>query len=101
MSVCIQDPRDYFDSQQVNAVKASAGAEAKKCNLSSREAYGSLRDSISQTKQMGLQNPVVKTKDALQVKESFLKLLLSTRTIVGLVCRTFVLPMLALMTCRP
>ncbi|KAK3409275.1 hypothetical protein EUGRSUZ_J01409 [Eucalyptus grandis] len=64
--LCIKDPRDYFDSQQVIAVKAPA-AEGKKCNLSSREAYGSLRDSISQTKQMGLLNPVVKTKDALQV----------------------------------
>lgn len=65
--LCIKDPRDYFDSQQVNAFKASTVAEGKKSNLSSREAYGSLRDSISQTKQMGLHNPVVKTKDALQV----------------------------------
>ncbi|KAJ1404812.1 hypothetical protein SESBI_26390 [Sesbania bispinosa] len=52
--LCIKDPRDYFDSQQANAVKtlddSQAGMEQTRCNLGSEEAYGSLRASISRSK---------------------------------------------------
>ncbi|KAI4321735.1 hypothetical protein MLD38_035083 [Melastoma candidum] len=68
--LCIKDPRDYFDSQ-VNALEVlgdqSSGAERSKCPLSSKDAYGSLRDCISKIKAKGIHEPVIKPKDALQV----------------------------------
>ncbi|XP_048232194.1 general transcription and DNA repair factor IIH subunit TFB1-1 [Ricinus communis] len=69
--LCIKDPRDYFDSQQASALKNSrdipSGTEAARCSLSSQEAYASLRDSITQTKAMGLNDPIVKPEIATKV----------------------------------
>ncbi|EXB51046.1 hypothetical protein L484_023748 [Morus notabilis] len=69
--LCIKDPRDYFDAQQANALKTLDDARNKmeqtKRNLSIDEAYGSLRDSISKIKTMGLSDPIVKPEVALSV----------------------------------
>ncbi|XP_050237880.1 general transcription and DNA repair factor IIH subunit TFB1-1 [Mercurialis annua] len=69
--LCIKDPRDYFDSQQASALKISrdmpGGTETAKCRLSTQEAYGSLRNSISQIKTMGLNDPIVKPEIATMV----------------------------------
>ena len=67
----INDPRDYFDSQQANAVKtldeSLAGKEKIRCNLGSEEAYGSLRESISNIKTMGLRDPLLSHEVAFKV----------------------------------
>lgn len=66
-----QDPRDYFDSQQANAVKilddSLVGKEQIRCNLGSEEAYGSLRASISKIMAMGLRDPLLSPEVALKV----------------------------------
>lgn len=76
-----QDPRDYFDSQQVNALRTSgdelAGTEQIKCSLSSQEVYGSLRESISVIKAMGLKDPIVKPEVAHQVTAMFFLVLVN------------------------
>ena len=72
---CNQDPRDYFDSQQANAVKtldySQAGVEQIGCSLSPEEAYGFLRSSISKIKAIGLSDPLVGPEVALMVMPSF------------------------------
>ncbi|KAK4789355.1 hypothetical protein SAY86_020674 [Trapa natans] len=69
--LCIKDPRDYFDSQQANAVKILGedplGTAKRKSAVNSNEAFGFLRECISQVKSVGLHDPIVKSKDALQV----------------------------------
>ncbi|KAG4983797.1 hypothetical protein JHK87_028546 [Glycine soja] len=68
--LCIKDPRDYFDSQQANAVKtlddSQAGMEQMKCSLGSEEAYDSLRASISKIKTTGLRDPLFSPDVALK-----------------------------------
>lgn len=44
-----------------------AGNEQIKCNLSTHEAYGSLRDSILAIKRGGIKDPIVKPEIAFQV----------------------------------
>ncbi|THG18329.1 hypothetical protein TEA_012541 [Camellia sinensis var. sinensis] len=70
----IKDPRDYFDSQQANALKTSRDTLVEtrqvKCNLSTSEAYGSLRECISEIKIIGLSDPIVKPEAALKVIET-------------------------------
>lgn len=67
-----QDPRDYFDAQQANAIKTlddtRAGMQQTKCNLSTAEAYCSLRESISEIKSSGLNHPIIKPEVAVMVK---------------------------------
>ncbi|KAF5470525.1 hypothetical protein F2P56_011031 [Juglans regia] len=69
--LCIKDPRDYFDSQQANALKTyddtRAGTEQLSCSLNTEEAYGFLRGSISEIKAMGLSAHMVKPEVALTV----------------------------------
>ena len=71
-----QDPRDYFDAQQANALKTLDDirnkTEQTKSSLSISEAYGNLRDSISKIKTMGLSDPIVKPEVALMVTKSLL-----------------------------
>ncbi|KAI7734797.1 hypothetical protein M8C21_005463 [Ambrosia artemisiifolia] len=52
--LCIKDPRDYFDSQQVNALNQLSGTRHMKSRLSTSEAYGSIRNYISESRTMGL-----------------------------------------------
>ncbi|KAB2628357.1 pentatricopeptide repeat-containing protein [Pyrus ussuriensis x Pyrus communis] len=67
--LCIKDPRDYFDTQQANALKAldesRIGTEQKKCSMTTEEAYGSLKESISKIKSIGLKNSTVAPEIAL------------------------------------
>lgn len=64
----IKDAREYFDSQQANTLKASRDAQASmKCSLSKQEAYSSLRDAISEIKDMGLSDPIVNPEVAFKV----------------------------------
>ncbi|KAL7167060.1 hypothetical protein ACSBR2_037681 [Camellia fascicularis] len=54
----IKDSQDYFDSQQANALKTLGDTLVEtrqmKCNVSTSEAYGSLRECISKIKIVGL-----------------------------------------------
>ncbi|CAA0814039.1 Probable RNA polymerase II transcription factor B subunit 1-1 [Striga hermonthica] len=67
----IKDPRDYFDSQQANALKAlgdaDLGAKTLKSHVSSRAAYGSLRNHISNIRDTGLSEPILYQEVALKV----------------------------------
>ncbi|XP_044474277.1 general transcription and DNA repair factor IIH subunit TFB1-1-like isoform X2 [Mangifera indica] len=65
----IKDAWEYFDSQQVNALKASRDAsarmESQSCNT--REAYASMRNAISEIKENGLTDPIVTSDVAVKV----------------------------------
>ncbi|KAF8409800.1 hypothetical protein HHK36_005879 [Tetracentron sinense] len=83
----IKDPRDYFDSQQANALKALgdtvAGAKQMSSCLSTKEAYGSLRELISEMKGAGLSDPIVKPEVALKVLNGLTQQLSSTKYHLG------------------
>ncbi|GLT83710.1 hypothetical protein SLE2022_019830 [Rubroshorea leprosula] len=85
--LCIKDPRDYFDSQQANALRSSGdllpGNEQIKCNVSTHEAYGSLRDSISAIKRGGLKDPIVKPEIAFQVFDALTHSISTTKYNIG------------------
>ncbi|KAK7268655.1 hypothetical protein RIF29_21360 [Crotalaria pallida] len=85
--LCIKDPRDYFDSQQANAVKtlddSQAGIEKIRCNLSSEEAYGSLSASISSIKATGLRDPLFSNEVAFKVLNGLTKHISSTKYHLG------------------
>lgn len=72
-----QDPRDYFDTQQANALKtldnSRTGTEQTKRKLTTEEAYGSLKESISKIKSIGLSNSTVKPEVAITVIQSLLQ----------------------------
>ncbi|KAG4138180.1 hypothetical protein ERO13_D07G118250v2 [Gossypium hirsutum] len=85
--LCIKDPRDYFDSQQANALRTSGdalgGIEQIKCGLSTQEVYGSLRESISSIKAMGLKEPIVKPEVAHQVFDALTNSISNTKYHIG------------------
>ncbi|CAL0321185.1 unnamed protein product [Lupinus luteus] len=85
--LCIKDPREYFDSQQVNAVKtlydSQAGTEKIRCSLTSEEAYGSLRASISNIKAKGLRDPLFSHEVALKALDGLTKNISSTKYHLG------------------
>lgn len=86
-ALCIKDPRDYFDSQQANALKTLgdtlAGSKQIKCSLSTQEAYGSLRGFISEIKSVGLSDPIVKPDIALKVLNGLTQNISSTKFHLG------------------
>ncbi|KAI8011449.1 General transcription and DNA repair factor IIH subunit TFB1-1 [Camellia lanceoleosa] len=83
----IKDPRDYFDSQQANALKTLGDTLAEtrqmKCNLSNSEAYGSLRECISEIKIAGLSDPIVKPEIAFKVFNGLTQNISSTKYHLG------------------
>ncbi|XP_058770200.1 general transcription and DNA repair factor IIH subunit TFB1-1-like [Vicia villosa] len=85
--LCIKDPRDYFDFQQANAVKTlddSLAANLKtRSNLGYEEAYGSLRESISNIKTMGLRDPLLSPDVAFKVLAGLTKNISSTKSNLG------------------
>ncbi|KAA3458651.1 putative RNA polymerase II transcription factor B subunit 1-1 [Gossypium australe] len=85
--LCIKDPRDYFDSQQANALRTSGdalgGIEQIKCGLSTQEVYGSLRESISSIKAMGLKEPIFKPEVAHQVFDALTNSISNTKYHIG------------------
>lgn len=70
-SCLCQDPREYFDSQQANALRALGGTEfgtnSFDPNLSKEEAYCHLKEQISEVKSRGLKNPIIRPDTALKV----------------------------------
>ncbi|KAK8995236.1 hypothetical protein V6N11_069679 [Hibiscus sabdariffa] len=85
--LCIKDPRDYFDSQQDSALRTSGdalgGTEQIKCSLSIQEVYGSLWESISLIKAMGLKQPIVKPEVAHQVFDALTDSISNTKHNIG------------------
>ncbi|XP_038709323.1 general transcription and DNA repair factor IIH subunit TFB1-1-like isoform X2 [Tripterygium wilfordii] len=85
--LCIKDPRDYFDSQQASLLRTSrdtlGGTEPLKCSLSTQDAYGSLRDSISNFKSVGLSIPIVNSEVAAKVFNALTHNISSTKYHMG------------------
>ncbi|KAI7734790.1 hypothetical protein M8C21_005456 [Ambrosia artemisiifolia] len=52
--LCIKDLQDYFNSQQVNALSQLFGTRHMKSRLTTSEAYGSIRNYISESRTVGL-----------------------------------------------
>lgn len=77
----IQDPRDYFDSQQANALKASgdagSGGMPIKTSVRSCDAYGFLRDIVSDIRVMGLSEPIMNQEVAFKVFNLYMYLCIS------------------------
>ncbi|TVU46426.1 hypothetical protein EJB05_05961, partial [Eragrostis curvula] len=69
--LCIKDPRDYFDSQQANALGSfggnNDGRKVRNCRLSTDDVFHHLRDQISSIKINKLDDPVVKSDMSLKV----------------------------------
>lgn len=70
-SLCIKDPREYFDSQQANALRplggSNDGRKPRSCSLSTDDAFRHLMDQISSVKVNGLNCPVVQSDVTLKV----------------------------------
>ncbi|KAL9993213.1 putative TFIIH subunit Tfb1/GTF2H1 protein [Helianthus debilis subsp. tardiflorus] len=73
--LCIKDPRDYFDSQQVNAMNQLSGLRQMKSRLSASEAYGSLRAHISEIGTAGFSDPIIRPEVAFQVIARFINVI--------------------------
>ncbi|XP_062195574.1 general transcription and DNA repair factor IIH subunit TFB1-1-like isoform X2 [Phragmites australis] len=69
--LCIKDPREYFDSQQANALRSLGGSndgrKARNCSLSTDDAFHHLMDQISSIKVNKLNCPVIQADVALKV----------------------------------
>ncbi|CAD6246699.1 unnamed protein product [Miscanthus lutarioriparius] len=69
--LCIKDPREYFDSQQANALRSlggsNAGRKARTCSLSTEEAFHHLMDQMSSIKVNKLNCPIIQSDMALKV----------------------------------
>ncbi|KAI3820439.1 hypothetical protein L1987_07986 [Smallanthus sonchifolius] len=81
--LCIKDPRDYFDSQQVNALNQLPGTRQMKSVLSTSEAYGSLRAYISEIRTVGLSDPIVRPEVAFKVFNSLTQNISSSKYQLG------------------
>lgn len=85
--LCIKDPRDYFYSQQANALKTlgdgAAGARSVNCHVSTQEAYTCMRESISDIKSVGLQTSIIKAEVAFKVLNSLTHNISSTKYNLG------------------
>ncbi|XP_039852861.1 general transcription and DNA repair factor IIH subunit TFB1-1-like isoform X2 [Panicum virgatum] len=68
--LCIKDPREYFDSQQANALRSLGGSndgrKARNYSLSTEEAFHYLTDQISSIKVNKLNYPVIQSDMALK-----------------------------------
>ncbi|AQK50810.1 General transcription and DNA repair factor IIH subunit TFB1-1 isoform 1 [Zea mays] len=69
--LCIKDPREYFDSQQANALRSlggsNGGRKAHSCSLSTEEVFHHLMDQMSSVKVNRLNCPIVQSDMALKV----------------------------------
>ncbi|MCL7045103.1 hypothetical protein MKW94_008499 [Papaver nudicaule] len=83
----IKDPREYFVSQQANALKAlgdtSVGTKTVNCDVNMAQAYGFLRKSISEMKVTGLSDPVIDAEVARKVLFGLSQQLSSTKYNLG------------------
>ncbi|KAD4386328.1 hypothetical protein E3N88_26497 [Mikania micrantha] len=81
--LCIKDPRDYFDSQQVNTLNQLSGPRQMKSRLNTSEAYGSLRAYISELRTVGLSDPIVRPEVAFKVFNSLTQNISSSKYQLG------------------
>ncbi|KAJ1267305.1 hypothetical protein BS78_07G046100 [Paspalum vaginatum] len=69
--LCIKDPKEYFDSQQANALRSLGGTndgrKARNCSLSTEEAFHHLMDQVSSIKVNKLNCPIIQSDMALKV----------------------------------
>ncbi|XP_066352917.1 general transcription and DNA repair factor IIH subunit TFB1-1-like isoform X1 [Miscanthus floridulus] len=69
--LCIKDPKEYFDSQQANALRSLGGSndgrKARTCSLSTEEAFHHLMDQMSSIKVNKLNCPIIQSDMALKV----------------------------------
>ncbi|KAI5674639.1 hypothetical protein M9H77_15003 [Catharanthus roseus] len=83
----IKDPRDYFDSQQANALKAlgdtGSGGKLLKCSVSTHDAYGSIKEFISEIKASGIHEPLMNSEVALKVLNGLTQNISSTKYNLG------------------
>ncbi|CAN4117826.1 unnamed protein product [Withania somnifera] len=83
----LPDPRDYFDSQQANAIKgvgdAEIGTGQLKFKVSKEEAFCSLKDSISEINSQGLIEPIINPEVALRVLKGLSQNISSTKYHLG------------------
>ncbi|CAN4097143.1 unnamed protein product [Withania somnifera] len=83
----IKDPRDYFDSQQANAIKGLGDAETGigqlKFSVSKEAAFSSLNDSISEINSQGLIKPIISPEVALKVLNGLNQNISSTKYHLG------------------
>ncbi|KAJ8446773.1 hypothetical protein Cgig2_000784 [Carnegiea gigantea] len=81
--LCIKDPRDYFYSQQANALRTlgeiATGAKPVNYHTSTREAYSYISKSISDIKSEGIHDSVVKSGIASKVLNSLTHNISSTK----------------------
>ncbi|KAI3717941.1 hypothetical protein L1987_69884 [Smallanthus sonchifolius] len=77
------DPQDYFDSPQVNALNQLSGTRQMTSRLSTSEAYRSLRDYISETRTVGLTDPIVRPELAFKVFNSLVQNISSSKYQLG------------------
>ncbi|CAI9755050.1 unnamed protein product [Fraxinus pennsylvanica] len=82
--LCIKDPRDYFDSQQANALgDTGSGAKTLKCNVNPLEAYGSLKELVSEIRVTGLSEPITNPEVPFTVLSSLTQNISSTKYHLG------------------
>ncbi|KMT02424.1 hypothetical protein BVRB_9g203780 isoform B [Beta vulgaris subsp. vulgaris] len=85
--LCIKDPRDYFYSQQANALKtlgdSAIGGRSVNRHVSTGDAYCSMRESISDIKSVGLQTSIIKAEVAFKVLNSLTHNISSTKYTLG------------------
>ncbi|XP_019196979.1 PREDICTED: probable RNA polymerase II transcription factor B subunit 1-1 isoform X1 [Ipomoea nil] len=83
----IKDPRDYFDSQQANALKALgdsvAGNRQYKYSVSTEEAFSSLKEFITEINSQGLLEPIVSPEAAFKVFNALTQNISSTKYNLG------------------
>ncbi|KAK4363933.1 hypothetical protein RND71_015291 [Anisodus tanguticus] len=83
----IKDPRDYFDSQQANAIKAlgdaDTGIRQLKFSVTKEDAFCSLKDSISEINSQGLIEPIISPEVALKVFNGLSQNISSTKYHLG------------------
>ncbi|KAI3966335.1 hypothetical protein MKW92_027027 [Papaver armeniacum] len=83
----IKDPMEYFDSQQANVLKSlgdtAVGTKTINCNLNTEQAYGFLRNSISEMKVTGFLDPVIDPEVASMVLIGLSQQLSSTKYNLG------------------
>ncbi|KAI3908153.1 hypothetical protein MKW98_029454 [Papaver atlanticum] len=83
----IKDPREYFDSQQANALNSlgdrAVGTKTINCNLNTEQAYGFLRKSIFKMKVTGLHDPGIEPEVASTVLIGLSQQLSSTKYNLG------------------
>ncbi|KAL1563024.1 general transcription and DNA repair factor IIH subunit TFB1-1-like [Salvia divinorum] len=83
----IKDPRDYFDSQQANALKAlddtCSATKPLISSASAQQAYDSLRNIIFDINEVGLNEPIMNQEVALKVLGGFTQSISSTKFRIG------------------